>query len=276
EKKENNFLNSKHREMETDKLWQELFNTSLKLSSQDHSISKILNQNRSKFLRQSVPKNSRLCDTAISAEDRALKANQEKIMHWSLYDRDFEFQVDKISSKNKIDKKKVRTLIYNKIENQLSILHKKRLQDLGLQLPNILQDTLCKKIQRDVKIYKTACLKKTLLETEINALSASRLKKDLPKAKINVPFKSQTETKTLPEKQNNPTHDHVYFYNKILKQNPNLCQEGSNENDDYYGITDESLCLLCKLDHDDDNGIGGRYEVEFYYIKCEQYRIEIE
>ncbi|CAG8613057.1 17789_t:CDS:2, partial [Cetraspora pellucida] len=52
--------------------------------------------------------------------------------------------------------------------------------------------------------------------------------------------------------------------------------KGSDENDDYYGITDESLCLLCKLDHDDDNGIGGRYEVGSYYIKCEQHGIEIE
>ncbi|CAJ0854460.1 16773_t:CDS:2, partial [Entrophospora sp. SA101] len=29
--------------------------------------------------------------------------------------------------------------------------------------------------------------------------------------------------------------------------------EGSDGNVDYYGITDESSCPLCKLDHDDDS-----------------------
>ncbi|CAG8594684.1 16017_t:CDS:2 [Acaulospora morrowiae] len=37
---------------------------------------------------------AQLCDTAIGAEDRASKANQEEIMCWSLYGRDFEFQVE--------------------------------------------------------------------------------------------------------------------------------------------------------------------------------------
>ncbi|CAG8696003.1 1635_t:CDS:2, partial [Ambispora gerdemannii] len=49
-----------------------------------------------------------------------------------------------------------------------------------------------------------------------------------------------------------------------------------NENFNYYGITDESLCPLCKLDHDDDNGIEGNYKAGSYYIKCEQRGIEIE
>ena len=204
-----------------------------------------------------------MCDTAIGAEDRASKANQEEIMCWSLYGRDFEFQVGEMSSKNNIGEKKARTLIYNEIENQLCILRKKRSQDLGLQVPNISRDTLHKKTQRAVKIYKlfekigldkikhiknysansiseltndqiqeiinhgsesqisnspsleitpevfsedniieisgTARLEKALLllETEINVPPASRPKKDLPKAEVNVPFKSQTESKTL-------------------------------------------------------------------------------
>ncbi|CAG8793927.1 5822_t:CDS:1, partial [Racocetra fulgida] len=49
-----------------------------------------------------------------------------------------------------------------------------------------------------------------------------------------------------------------------------------DENDDYYGFTDKSLCLLCKLDHDDENGIEGRYETGSYNLKYEQHGIEIE
>ncbi|CAH1768238.1 2527_t:CDS:2, partial [Entrophospora sp. SA101] len=50
----------------------------------------------------------------------------------------------------------------------------------------------------------------------------------------------------------NPTRDRAYFRNKTLKQYPNLCREGSDENNDYYGITDESLCPICKSDHYED------------------------
>ncbi|CAG8485304.1 17015_t:CDS:2, partial [Acaulospora colombiana] len=97
---------------------------------------------------------AQLCDTAIGAEDQASKANQEGIMCWSLYGRDFEFQVGEMSNKNKISEKKATTLIYNEIENQLSILRKKRSQYLSLQLPNISRDTLRKKTQRAVKTCK--------------------------------------------------------------------------------------------------------------------------
>ncbi|RIA96195.1 hypothetical protein C1645_733400 [Glomus cerebriforme] len=34
----------------------------------------------------------------------------------------------------------------------------------------------------------------------------------------------------------------------------------SNENFDYYGITDETLCPLCKLGHDNEESIEGLYE----------------
>ncbi|CAJ0915766.1 14656_t:CDS:2, partial [Entrophospora sp. SA101] len=66
---------------------------------------------------------------------------------------------------------------------------------------------------------------------------------------------NENEVSASPIFSSNPAHSHAYFRNKTLEQYPNLYQEGSDGNDDYYGITDESLCPLCKLDHDDDNGI---------------------
>jgi hypothetical protein len=71
------------------------------------------------------------------------------------------------------------------------------------------------------------------------------------------------------------TYDHAYFRNKALDQYPNLYREFSSENVDYYGITDKTSCPLCKLDHDDEEGIEGRYEARSYFIKCEQHEIEI-
>ncbi|CAJ0910628.1 10221_t:CDS:2, partial [Entrophospora sp. SA101] len=71
----------------------------------------------------------------------------------------------------------------------------------------------------------------------------------------NLSPENETEVSASPIFSSNPAHSHAYFCNKTLEQYPNLYQEGSDGNDDYYGITDESLCPLCKLDHDNDNGI---------------------
>ena len=75
--------------------------------------------------------------------------------------------------------------------------------------------------------------------------------------------------------QSKPAYDHSYFRNKILDQYPNLYRECSSENFDYYGITGETLCPLCKLSHDDEESIEGRYKAGSYFIKCEQREIEI-
>ncbi|CAJ0841696.1 13992_t:CDS:2 [Entrophospora sp. SA101] len=65
-------------------------------------------------------------------------------------------------------------------------------------------------------------------------------------------FKSKKLLETEVSASSNPTRDRAYFRNKTLKQYPNLCREGSDENNDYYGITDESLCPICKSDHYED------------------------
>ncbi|CAJ0859336.1 15213_t:CDS:2 [Entrophospora sp. SA101] len=87
------------------------------------------------------------------------------------------------------------------------------------------------------------------------------------------------DSEKLPETEvsvsSNPAHDHTYFCNKTLEQYPNLYREFSSENADYYGITDETLCPLCELNHEDEEGVEGRYEAGSYYIKCEQREIEI-
>src|SRR6266496_3844634 len=97
--------------------------------------------------------------------------------------------------------------------------------------------------------------------------------------KINAPsemISSDMSLANVPStSQSKPTYDRSYFRNKILDQYPNLYGEFSSENFDYYGITDEKLCPLCKLEHGDEESIEGTYKAGSYFIKCEQREIEM-
>ncbi|PKC52757.1 hypothetical protein RhiirA1_480757, partial [Rhizophagus irregularis] len=64
-------------------------------------------------------------------------------------------------------------------------------------------------------------------------------------------------------------HDRFYFHNKTLDQYSNLYREFSSKDFNCYGINDETLCPLCKLDYDDEEGINGIYKSGSYFIKCE-------
>ncbi|RHZ72556.1 hypothetical protein Glove_242g3 [Diversispora epigaea] len=87
-----------------------------------------------KFLRPAVPENlilqhlAQLCDKAFGAEDGANRANQEEILCCSVYGKDFRVQLNKIikNSGGKIGEKKARSLLYDFITKQLSILRKKK------------------------------------------------------------------------------------------------------------------------------------------------------
>ncbi|RIA81916.1 hypothetical protein C1645_836199 [Glomus cerebriforme] len=103
---------------------------------------------------------AQLCDKALIAEEHRLEANQEEILCWYHYGRNFIFQLEALCDKNKIGEKKARGLIYNEVVKQVNILCKKRSskapygQDTGVPLPDITRDGLCKKTQRAEKIYK--------------------------------------------------------------------------------------------------------------------------
>src|ERR1043165_3796296 len=97
---------------------------------------------------------AQLCDKALTAEECTLEANQEEILCWYHYGRNFVFQEKALCDKNKIGEKKAKGLIYDEVVRQLNILRKKRSQDTGSPLPDISRDSLRKKTQRAVKIYK--------------------------------------------------------------------------------------------------------------------------
>ncbi|CAG8784681.1 28150_t:CDS:2, partial [Racocetra persica] len=107
-----------------------------KFESMDGSVKCIVNSFDINKVSQHL---AQLCDTAIGAKDRASKANQEEIMCWSLYGRDFEFQVDEMSK--------------SQISNSPSL-------EITPEVTS--EDNI-------IEISGTARLEKVLLETEINA-----------------------------------------------------------------------------------------------------------
>ena len=92
-------------------------------------------------------------DKVIDTEDRANRANQEEILCWCLYWKDFRDQLDEIirSNSGKVGEKKARSMLYDTITEQLSILRKKRSQELGLKVRVVSRDSLRKKTQRAEK-----------------------------------------------------------------------------------------------------------------------------
>ena len=99
---------------------------------------------------------AQLCDKAFDAEDKANRANQEEILCWCLYAKDFIIQLNGIieSSGGKFGEKKARGLLYDSIAKQLNLLRKQRSQETGLQLRDVSRDSLRKKTQRAEKVYK--------------------------------------------------------------------------------------------------------------------------
>ena len=97
---------------------------------------------------------AQLCDKALIAEEHRLEANQEEILCWYHYGRNFVFQLEALCDNNKIGEKKARGLIYDEVVKQVNILRKKRSQNTGVPLPDITRDGLRKKTQRAEKIYK--------------------------------------------------------------------------------------------------------------------------
>ncbi|GES93165.1 hypothetical protein GLOIN_2v1030212 [Rhizophagus clarus] len=96
---------------------------------------------------------AQLFDKATDAEYGAIHANQEEILCWYYYGKKFITQVNEVTKGNKIGEKKAKGIIYDKMLEDLSILHKKRSEETGLQLPEITRKYLQGKTQEAVKIY---------------------------------------------------------------------------------------------------------------------------
>ncbi|CAB4377735.1 unnamed protein product [Rhizophagus irregularis] len=108
---------------------------------------------------------AQLCDKALIAEEHRLEANQEEILCWFHYGRNFVFQLEALCDKNKIGEKKARGLIYDEVMKQVNILRKKSSQDTGVPLPDITRDAQYG-FHRDVDDYYKMVLEECAKDCE--------------------------------------------------------------------------------------------------------------
>ena len=99
---------------------------------------------------------AQLFNKADDAEYGAIRANQEEILRWYYYGKEFLNQVSIIvqDGKGKISEKKAKGIIYDKMLKHLSIFRKKKSEETGLHLLEISHKNLQGKTQKAVKIYK--------------------------------------------------------------------------------------------------------------------------
>ncbi|CAG8644413.1 7815_t:CDS:2, partial [Paraglomus brasilianum] len=180
-----------------------------KLSSQYHSISKNIKPGQIEISEMACPKKfegidgsvkcivnsfdingvsqhlAHLCDTAIGAEDQALRLIRKKSCAGLFMVGILNF---KYLAKIGLDKIKH---IKNYSANSISELTNDQIQEIinhgsESQISNSLLEITPEVSSEDniIEIFRMAHLEKALLETEINVPSASRPKKDLPKAEL--------------------------------------------------------------------------------------------
>jgi hypothetical protein len=212
---------------------------------------------------------------------KANKLGQEAILYWCYFIEKYDKRIDNLVAGG-VKKKTATSMVY---------------QEIKQLLPEITGVNLRQKILRARKLFKLfntlglvkisqvsysadaiSSLSYPQIQSiidHVNSIACSTVKNLHDQS--NVTSKINLTNTYIPPKapQYKPTYDRSYFRNKTLDQYPNLYREFSSENFDYYGIADETSCPLCKLDHNDEESIEGRYKAESYFIKCEQREIEI-
>ena len=236
--------------------------------------------------------------------DKAEKTGRKEKLRWYYYSEEYEKKVVTLRSENNISDQMARTQIYDEMELYLPGKKREYLRKMTQKAKNIYTlfkgigidkigvvtssaDAISRltdaQIQNIINLYTDELTKSQKLIGVNNCsrardLPAESESKKSPDVGISTPPTSKTN-QTNERAQSKPTYDRTYFRNKILDQYPNLYREGSSENFDYYGMTDETscedyICSLCKLDHDDEE-IEGKYKARSYFIKYEQHEIEI-
>ena len=226
---------------------------------------------------------------------KAIKVGQEAILYWCYFIEKYDKMIDNFVADG-VKKKTATSMVYQEIKQLLSDITDVNLRQKILKARKLYKLFSTLGIEKIKQVSYSADAISSLSYPQIqniidhvNSVTSSHNEtvkilhdQSHVTSKINptnayIPPKAEVSTSAsvLSSSQSNPIYDRTYFRNKTLDQYPNLYREFSSENFDYYGITDETSCPLCKLKHDDEESIEGTYKAGSYFIKCEQRELEI-
>ncbi|GES88773.1 hypothetical protein GLOIN_2v1030212 [Rhizophagus clarus] len=99
---------------------------------------------------------AKLFDKTSDAEYRTKKANEEEILYWVNFGKEFMVHFSELveNSNGKIREKKAKGIIYDEMLEHLVTIHEKRSKEMGIQLPKISHSSLTKRTQRSMKLVR--------------------------------------------------------------------------------------------------------------------------
>ncbi|GES92571.1 hypothetical protein GLOIN_2v1030212 [Rhizophagus clarus] len=99
---------------------------------------------------------AKLFDKATDAEYRTKKANEEEILCWVNFGKEFMVHFSELvkNSNGKIREKKAKGIIYDEMLEHLANIREKRSKEMGIQLLKISRSSLTRRTQRSMKLVR--------------------------------------------------------------------------------------------------------------------------
>ncbi|RHZ49854.1 hypothetical protein Glove_510g16 [Diversispora epigaea] len=236
--------------------------------------------------------------------EKAIKSGIKEILYWYNYSFETENKVKNMMADGKIKEKTARSMIYKEMLKYLPNVTSGNLQIRTNRAKKFLKLFGEKGVGID-KIKLVTCsasdisrLTNAQIQNVINyvndhdhanskTVTNGNDQNNIPESSISPILNSKARVSALPVfepeiKVNplsitrfNPVNSCASFRRKVLDQYSDIYYEYSNGGVDYYRINAETLCPICKLNHEDGKGVEGNYEAGSYYIKCEASEIDM-
>ncbi|PKK70695.1 hypothetical protein RhiirC2_849703 [Rhizophagus irregularis] len=169
-----------------------------------------------------------LIQKAWDEKDEAILANQKELLCWCSYIIEFNKKITEFMTEYKIGEKKAKGMIY---DNLIKLLR-----------PGAKRNTLLKQTQKNPNTELPDDWDGTIIDFEEDILiDQDNVLEEQAKPLVLV-AQAELEKIGCQDKGGAPIHQPETLYD--------------SEDFDYYGINDETLCPLCKLDYDDEEGIN--------------------
>ncbi|GBB89480.1 hypothetical protein RclHR1_16180006 [Rhizophagus clarus] len=202
---------------------------------------------------------AQLCDKTIDAKDKANQANQEEILCWYFYWKDFRDQLDGIIRSNGGKLKKRRKVCFmTPLQNSFLFFARKdhknwaknKIKYINSYSANSISELTDAQFQEIID-YSISLEKLSPEAGHMFKISeTARPGKKLPE--VNAPSTSQITPAKADDNDLTDLKEEDFCGGEVLIAN---VLEFSSENFDYYGITNDTSCPLCKLGHDDEESI---------------------